>query len=102
VEKQKVVKGTGCTDDLLQSVAGTIFNLSNNLDILGDLPQENDKKSQRLEDGFYRGVKRSIETLDRDGLPMENPPGEYVEDNYELYRQHSLNEVDLYGSSQRF
>ena len=71
-DKQKVVKVEGGSDDVIQSVAGSVFNCVNNATDMGFMPDENEAELDHHFDG-------------RIGLPLEdeytNEDG-YVEDDY--------------------
>ena len=94
-EKQKVVKMSGTSDDLLQTVVGAIFNLENNKEILLDAPTSYDPVSQKQEDAFYRERGRGLG--DRNGRKMSpqddidqkhqmhNEDLDYIEDNFGAY-----------------
>ena len=71
-DKQKVVKVEGGSDDVIQSVAGSVFNCVNNATDMGFMPDENEAEPDHHFDG-------------RIGSPLEdehtNEDG-YVEDDY--------------------
>ena len=95
-EKQKVVKMSGTSDDLLQSVVGAIFNLENNKDILLDAPESFDAQSQKQEDDFYKERGRNLNqkrmSPEDDVLrrhQMDNEELDYIEDNFSAYSSYN-------------
>ena len=80
-EKGKAIKMDGGSDDMLQAIAGSVFNCINNAKPNGKIP-DLDKELQGAEDIFYDAVNMSneIETND-DG---------YVEDVFDGYTRTSV------------
>ena len=75
-EKGKAVKMDGGSDDMLQAIAGAVFNCINNAKPTGNIPTM-DQDSQNAETAFYDnvGMSNNIETNDEG----------FVEDGFDGY-----------------
>lgn len=83
-EKQKAVKMEGGSDDLIQSIAGSVFNCVNNAQLVGDVGPVNDRDGEQKEEDFYKELGRG-EFIDRFGDHKETNDLGYVEDDFSAY-----------------
>ena len=78
--KQKALKMEGGTDDMLQAVAGAVFNCNNNADPEMEVPLL-DQDDQMSEESYYNAIGREDVT----GFDLDLNADGYVEDGTSLY-----------------
>lgn len=82
-DKQKAIKMEGGSDDLIQSIAGAVFNCSNNAQGI-TIPDVHDRQGEEREEEFYSELGKG-EFVDRFGDPRQTNDLGFIEDDFSAY-----------------